>query len=242
MTPEVPSRQAIRYGNQRIEFQWIADPERAGRIRISVDPMVGVQVTAPASATAADVRAAVRRRARWISRRLVHSRDEQVRSRFVSGEPVLYLGRRYVLKVQVAQVASVKLKGGLVLVRLPNRTPALVARALNDWYRMHAERYFRRRLAELFSPALDGGNQHPSFRLQAMSRQWGSCSPAGNLVLNPALVRAPRDCVDYVIVHELCHRKHHDHGAAFKKLLGLRMPDWQVRKDALEAAAFDILR
>jgi predicted metal-dependent hydrolase len=232
----------IRYGNQRIEFELITDHRRKDEIRIAVDPTVGVRVYAPASATTTDVRTAIRRRVRWIAKQLNTSAGKPTCNKFISGEQVLYLGKRYMLKVVVAQLVSVKLRGGIVCVELPDRNPANVAEALGDWYRGLAKRYFQRRLSELYSPALDRGHQAPPFRLQSMSRQWGSCSPSGKLVLNPALIRAPRECVDYVLTHELCHLQHHDHSPAFKKLLSRRMPDWKANKATLELVAHEVLR
>jgi predicted metal-dependent hydrolase len=62
----------------------------------------------------------------------------------------------------------------------------------------------------------------PPLRLQPMKRQRGSCSPAGRLTPNPHLVKAPRACIDYVIVHELCHLREQNHGPAFHRLLDTR--------------------
>jgi predicted metal-dependent hydrolase len=81
----------------------------------------------------------------------------------------------------------------------------------------------------------------PPMRLQAMKIQWGSCSPAGQLTLNPHLVKAPRECIDYVLLHELCHLKEHNHGQKFYRLLERHLPQWHVKKARLDALADFIL-
>ena len=63
-----------------------------------------------------------------------------------------------------------------------------------------------------------------------------SLSRAGTMTLNVNLVRAPRPCIEYVVTHELCHSGHRDHDARFFKMLGQLMPDWERRKQRLEAA------
>lgn len=72
--------------------------------------------------------------------------------------------------------------------------------------------------------------------VRAMQSRWGSLSPAGTMTLNVNLVRTPRPCIEYVVTHELCHIKHRDHDARFFKRLGQVMPDWEKRKQRLEAA------
>jgi predicted metal-dependent hydrolase len=68
-----------------------------------------------------------------------------------------------------------------------------------------------------------------------MEKRWGSLSASGrSLILNRRLVEADVDTIDFVIVHELCHLRHHDHGEAFHALLSTRMPDWRDRKARLE--------
>ena len=56
------------------------------------------------------------------------------------------------------------------------------------------------------------------------------------MTLNSRLVQAPRPCIEYVIVHELCHLTHRDHNAEFYTMLGQVLPDWQARKHRLEEA------
>ena len=73
-----------------------------------------------------------------------------------------------------------------------------------------------------------------SIIVRQLKQRWGSMTPAGRLVMNRALIQASVQEIDYVIVHELCHRRFHHHGAAFFVLLARIMPDWEVRKQSLE--------
>lgn len=107
---------------------------------------------------------------------------------------------------------------------------------LRDWYREHATAYFQKRLAALQQNIAWLGSI-PPFRLQVMQKQWGSCSPAGVLLLNPHLIKAPARCVDYVLLHEICHLREHNHGKAFYALLESLLPDWQCVKDKLDNMA-----
>lgn len=231
----------IRYGEARIGFSIRFVPKQCRRVTINVLPDGGVYVDAPEDATPEAVTEAVRRRARWLwqvlenqqaGRRYVLPRE------YVSGESHFYLGRRYLLKVVVASghETGVKLLRGQLQV-MTNRVDAAVVRCLlDDWYRQRAREVFARRVAER-AAGIGWLAGPPAFRLQNMRTQWGSCSPAGMLVLNPQLIKAPRDCVDYVINHELCHLREHNHSPNYYRLLDRLMPDWQIHKQRLDGLA-----
>jgi len=76
----------------------------------------------------------------------------------------------------------------------------------------------------------------PEVKLRRMPARWGSYSRPGTILLNPELVKAPLYCIEYVIMHELCHLKHPNHGRGFYRLLTRCMPDWERRKGRLELA------
>lgn len=81
----------------------------------------------------------------------------------------------------------------------------------------------------------------PSWKLLVMTKQWGSCSPQGTLSINPHLVKAPTKCINYVLLHELCHLKEHNHSPEFYRLLSHQMPDWEAVKGKLDGMAELIL-
>jgi predicted metal-dependent hydrolase len=232
---------AFQYGNERILFELNRVPSARQRISIHVLPNGSVRVDAPESAAVEVVLAAVRKRARWIWIRLQthHEQGLHVLPReYVSGESHFYLGRRHVLKVfrDEDAPAGVKLLRGELAITAPSNEPKRIRSLLEAWYRRRAQEVFGRRLAELVSaaPWLD---EAPPFRLLVMRTQWGSCSPAGELLLNPHLVKAPRPCVDYVLAHELCHLREHNHSPAFYRLLSALLPDWPARKEELDRMA-----
>ena len=161
----------------------------------------------------------------------------------MSGESLPYLGRRYRLKVILDAEGTVtaRMRGGTIEVRTALREPALIRAALDTWYAMRASEVLTARLASI-AASLDGVGTAPPLRLRPMKCQWGNCSPAGRLTLNPQLVKAPRECIDYVIVHELCHLQAYNHGPAFYRLLDARMPGWRAAKARLDDLVEELMR
>jgi hypothetical protein len=154
----------------------------------------------------------------------------------LSGETHRYLGRQYRLKVQVGTPTGVKLIGRFLQVRTKSEASGEVVRELLEgWYRHHAERVFAQRLLHcLEAVRVLRLTQTPTLSVHKMVKRWGSCTIAGAIRLNVELVKAPVPCIDYVIVHELCHLKAHNHGPVFYRLLTRCLPDWEARKERLE--------
>lgn len=238
------STASVRYGGQTISFELL----RVNRetLEVAVLPDGSVTVKAPLRADEASVLARVARRGRWIVRQQRYFAQFEPRTparRYVGGETHLYLGRQYRLAIEHGGAEGVRLVGGWFRVTVrdagersaraavePDRVRALLER----WYAEKA----RLRLAECLDacwlrfPA--ESRERPVLALRRMRSRWGSMSAAGTLSLNPDLVRAPRECIDYVIVHELCHLVHADHGREFRALLEHVLPDWERRKHRLE--------
>ncbi|MDT3486259.1 M48 family metallopeptidase [Stenotrophomonas maltophilia] len=244
---ERASQHRIAYGDEVIVFSLRRQPSRAEtRVAIHVEPDARVLVDAPDTAPLAEVLVAVKKRARWISQhvsaakaRLAHVLPRE----YVSGESLHYLGRRYRLKVVVdaGSKTQARMRGAFISVTTPEQAPATIKRMLDAWYRQRAREVFSDRLAVVSAP-LRWVKQLPSTRLQFMTVQWGSCSPLGRITLNPLLVKAPRECIDYVLLHELCHLLHHNHSPNFYRTLDRHMPNWREVKEKLDNMAEEIFR
>lgn len=237
---------SVRYGEELIRYVVRRQAVRkSGRVAIHVDPDGRVLVDAPENASDSQIRTAVTRRAGWIHGHLIAIRLRRAHvlpREYVSGESVLYLGRRYRLKVVTKgeSPAAVRLRGGYIEVTVPARNPMAVRDALNHWYRGRARLVLAERL-EAVASSLQWIRTAPAMRLQTMKVQWGSCSPAGLLTLNPHLVKAPRECIDYVLLHELCHLKEHNHSQKFYSLLERHLPRWRHNKERLDELADIVL-
>lgn len=157
---------------------------------------------------------------------------------YISGETHFYLGRRYQLKVLKRKNESVKLMNGKITINTKDKSANHVRDLLWQWYRTRSENVFQRMLEAVVKDIKWMKGKIPHWKLLTMKKQWGSCSPKGVLSINPHLIKAPRDCVDYVILHELCHLKEHNHSKRFYQLLDRHMPDWTSRKSKLDGMAY----
>jgi predicted metal-dependent hydrolase len=69
-----------------------------------------------------------------------------------------------------------------------------------------------------------------------MKSRWGSCTAKGVITLNLRLIQVERSLIQYVVVHELCHLREHNHSRAYYRLLDQALPGWRERKQRLNAA------
>lgn len=229
----------LAYGEARIPYRVAYADQLTTRVAIHVSPDGSVSVDAPHGFDGQSVRNAVQKRARWIVAHVndAHRRHAHVRPKeYVSGEQVLYLGRRYMLKVLPVDQKPTpsRLIGNELQVETKLRTAEDIKGRIKAWYRFRGREYFARHITSL-AKTLPWVDQVPPFQLLEMSRQWGSCSPSGEIFLNPHLIKANRACIEYVLVHEMAHLKHHDHGKEFWALIEKQMPDWRKTKLHLDS-------
>jgi predicted metal-dependent hydrolase len=228
-------RSEVRFGTTTIGYS-IRRSRRRATVSIAIDPEEGVLVTAPAPATVERLDRIVHAKAEWIVQRLKRQSDlppPPSGREFVSGETLLYLGRQYRLRVEIADAhGDVRLESGRLRVPIPRYLseklrPAAVRTALIAWYKRHARRRLRER-ATAWAEKL--GLSLSRVIVTEQRKRWGSASASGAIRLNWRIIQAPMSLVDYVIVHELMHLRHPDHTPAFWGALERVIADYETRK------------
>jgi predicted metal-dependent hydrolase len=194
-----------------------------------------VLVKAPMGTTLAQVKEKVQKKAAWIIKQqsfFLAFHPKTPKRRYISGETHLYLGRQYRLKIELSKEESVKLKGKYIEVKAKDKTR--VEQLIKSWYLQNAKSKFE----ILATPLIEKFKKHKispsSIVLREMPTRWGSCTAKGKIILNPELIKAPKACIEYVIIHELCHLIHYDHTQKFIDLQTKEMPDWEKWKNKLE--------
>jgi predicted metal-dependent hydrolase len=227
---------SISHGERTISFDLVKSDRRTLALTIRRDGSVVAR--APRRAREADVLIWVADHADWIVRKQ-HAVAQLQRSapplRYVEGESHLYLGRRHRLAIEHGAVEGVRLAGDRIQVTLSGAAaPERVKELMDDWYARQAREQFAGRLDACWAafPSADG--RPPALRVRRMRTRWGSMSPRRSMSLRLDLIRAPVECIDYVIFHELCHLVHPNHQRAFWALVEEVVPDWKRRKRRLE--------
>lgn len=223
----------IQFGSKKIDFHL----EYSGRktLGISVNPEMDVIVKAPAGASIEKIKTIIRKKAPWIIKQqsfFLAFHPKTPARRFVSGETHLYMGRQYKLKIIKGKKNDVHFKAREIQIYIKQNS--LAKNVLNEWYRERAKIKF----AEIAEPIIQKFKKYKvepnSIFLQEMPSRWGSCTPKGKIILNPELIKAPKACIEYVIIHELCHLVHKNHSEKFFDLQSKEMPDWEKWKNKLE--------
>ncbi len=225
--------ESIQFGSKKIEF--LLELSERKSLGIYVSPDLQVLVKAPVNSSFEKIKQKVLKRAPWIIKQqnyFLDFRPHKPEKLFISGESHLYMGRQYKLTVTQGSRNEVRYKGRSIDIVTKDKIKA--GELMKQWYRQRAKEKF----AEIATPIIERFKQYgvepKSVYIQEMPTRWGSCTPAGKIILNPELIKAPKTCIEYVIIHELCHLVHHYHSIKFFELQTKEMPDWQKWKLKLE--------
>lgn len=227
------NRKFLQFGSKRIEYVLSYTDRKT--LGITVNPDLSVVIHAPLNANQAKIEEKLRKRAPWILKQFDFFLGFFPRSpekKYVSGESHLYLGRQYRLKVLQSKKTEVHYKGSLIEVGVPDKSKTKTA--LKKWYRQKAREKFPEIAEPLILRFKKYGVEPKGLYLQEMKKRWGSCTGEGKIILNPILIQAPKPCIEYVILHELCHLVHRNHSQRFFDFQKKEMPDWEKWKGKLE--------
>ena len=158
---------------------------------------------------------------------------------YVSGETFYLLGRGIRLKVENSMRDAISSDGIYLRLCVKDtedfaKKQKMVIRYLDEQCRS----IFGEIILETYPIFQKYGVPMPELRIRNMETRWGSCLAKKEIVtLNKRLLEAPRNCIEYVVMHEFCHFVHPNHSKQFYAFLTMLMPDWKQRKETLDKSA-----
>jgi hypothetical protein len=211
-------------------------------IGITIKPGGSMIVRAPSNVTDEAIAKVLAQKASWISSKVEALSKSQPlqkeRRTFSTGDVVTCAGEHYNLDIQRSpdEKAYASASGTTLLLKVPFSPPTgrpkqTAARAvLVAWYREEARILITRRAMQV---AQRIGVEFQRIAIRDQKTKWGSCSSNNNLNFNWRILLAPPPVMDYIIVHEVCHLRVHDHSKAFWKLVGSIVPDYATKRSWL---------
>jgi len=226
---------STKYGNKKIEFDVTYRDRKTLEIR--VEPPDKIQVISPKGLNDETIKEKVKSRGKWIIGKLLDFKDTgyiPFKREFVNGESFMYLGRNYLLKINIDNELSkpkVELLDGRLQISSPAKDQDILKKALEKWYRRQAEKIILKRV-EFYKHKF---NVVPrQVKIKQQKKRWGSCTSKGDLLFNWRTIMAPSPVIDYIIVHELSHLIHKNHSGKFWKSVESILPDYKDRKKWLK--------
>ena len=205
-------------------------------IHLSVYPPTGiVRISAPLRMGLDTIRLFAITKLGWIrlqQKKLCEQERESPRE-YLDRESHYVWGRRYLLKVIEEDAApSVRISHAKLLLYIRHGTDETTREAiLAGWY--------RQRLKAAIPPLIEAWEHRlkvavNGFYVQQMKTKWGSCNPAAHTIrLNTELAKKPKECLEYIIVHEMVHLREPTHGPKFLALMDRYLPNWRDTRDRL---------
>lgn len=219
---------------QEIAYEIVRSRRKTADIVIERDGRVLVR--APGHVPEAQIAEIVEAKRYWIYTNLAEWRDlnaTRLVREYRNGEGFLYLGRSYRLSLVAGQAEPVLLKGGRFCLRRELADSGDIAEAkaaFRDYYIARGRERIAQRV-RYFAPKV--GVEFTGIDVRELGHRWAACSPAGRLAFHWKCMMAPPTIIDYIVVHELCHRHHLDHTEAFWNEVDKVLPPYRERKEWL---------
>ncbi|MBP3512421.1 MAG: M48 family metallopeptidase [Prevotella sp.] len=172
----------------------------------------------------------------WIRRQReeVLAQPRQTERQYVSGESHYLFGKRYQLIVEELPhyVNSIELRGNKIYMFVkPGISVEQRASLLRAWYRFQLKKELQP-IVERWATRLEESDFE--WQVKQMKTEWGSCVPSKRtLIFNLELARVPLECIEFVVVHELCHFVVDNHNKLFESLMTKRLPNWRPLRKQL---------
>jgi len=208
-------------------------------IHLSVHPPTGrVRISAPTWMKLDTIRVYAVSKIDWIKRhqKKLREQERETHREYLERESHYVWGKRYLLQVnEENRTPSVELKHNQIIMTVrPGAVTAKREEVVMAWYREQVANVVMSLIAK-WEPLM--GVNANQIIVRRMKTRWGSCTPQKRTIrINTELAKKPRECLEYVVVHELVHLLEPSHNARFVSLMDQYMPQWRHVRDELNRA------
>ena len=208
---------------------------------ISIKEDGGVVVKAPQLLTEDKIRDIINNKAEWIllkRKEVLKNQQKKLTREYVTGATLPYMGKELPMEIIDCKKSSVIVENNRFIIHTPNKDEEYIQKLLKKWYKKQALDYISRRVV-CFSQKMHVS--YASISIKSRKKQWGSCDNHGNLTFSWRLIMATEEAIDYVVVHELCHRKHMDHSKQFWCEVKKELSDYKEREKWLNDNSLNLM-
>lgn len=155
---------------------------------------------------------------------------------YVTGETYELLGKTMTLVVEESNEETVFIERGYLFLKVKNKADVKHKKALlSKWMKMYQKEIFEEIVREKYELFRAYDIPYPILKIRRMKTCWGLCRPQkGMITLNSLLMKAPRVCIEYVVIHEYVHFIYPNHSRQFWDMVSMMMPNWRECKEILE--------
>jgi predicted metal-dependent hydrolase len=210
---------------QDFDVKLITSPRRV-KVTLKVSSK-GVFLHIPPKLPMTIVHNVIAERTDWIKQQLAKQPEPQPERQWRQGETLSLFGQKHELHLeQKADSPSVRLTGHTIILsgRLHRIGLKTRRQSIVNWYKEQATIYLNKRTEELSQQI---GLTPKSITIKTYKARWGSCNIRGEIQYNWQIMQTPPSVIDYLIIHELCHLKHHNHGKVFWRLVEQHFPKFR---------------
>lgn len=228
----------VAYGEEIIKFR--LERKKVKNVNLNIRVNGDVLITAKDEVPFKFIEGFVLRKANWIIKQVKYYKEHEIKNRgkreLVSGESIKYLGKQYRLKVVQSDQEYVKYLRGYIYLYVKDKSNyEKKSDLLNRWFDLRCREIFNSLYNEIYPMVSKYSVPEVKINIRKMKTRWGSCmAQKSTIILNRDLIKAPKYCIKYVVLHELVHMIYKEHNNEFYDFLFTLMPDWKERKRILD--------
>ena len=219
-------------------YEYLLETKKMKNVKLTVDRDKQIVVTAPPYISDKKIQEFIVQNIAFIEKNIARRNEiERLHNlkEYKTGEHFLLFGDRITIVSKAFSQNKISLEGKKLYILLTEDTAENRKAHFEKFIKDTGKRVFGTLLSQHYPAFQKKIKTPPHITVRQMTTKWGSANPAKNkITLNTALLFAPMDLIEYVLLHELCHFYHLDHSKAFYRKLSELVPDYKEKRKRLK--------